>query len=112
MLISDSIKREILRIVIVSAMYAGLPLKAIVGSLFKLNNVLSKAERVYAPKVFFGCVDKSDNKFFDCAVAGGANCIVTTDIHLQEPTNAPVPTMSPWQYLEENVPSLRRPARR
>ncbi len=49
----------------------------------KLQHLLVKA-RTVEPGIRFDCVpeDPADNRFLECAVAGGADCILTQDRHL------------------------------
>lgn len=94
LLISGPIRSEITSTVKLAAMCSRFPATPTSPPFVKLDRLLDKALCVRAPKMFFDCVDKPDNKFFDCAIAGQADCI-------KEPANPPVPVLSPWQFLQQ-----------
>lgn len=61
----------------------------------KALRLTQKAHFIEAPPVFAACEDSSDNKFFDCAIAGRADYVV------------PLPRV----YLNQDAPRLCRSAR-
>jgi putative PIN family toxin of toxin-antitoxin system len=104
MVMTHQIQEEVLLAVAGHAWHAGVDFEQARRPLQKALRLTQKAEFVEAPPVFTACDDSSDNKFFDCAIAGRADYIVTTDSHLQQVPNPPVPVVSPWQLLQLDLP--------
>lgn len=57
------------------------PVDVFIRALRKVPRFLYKGVRIEAPSHFTGCEDATDNKFFDCAIAGHADYIIGHDSH-------------------------------
>lgn len=79
--------------------YPGIEIKRI------LELVLVGSELVVAaPLAQPICADPDDDKFFDCAVAGGASIIVSGDKHLLKATGYHgVSILTPRQFIEKHL---------
>jgi len=55
--------------------------------------VLVKTGRTYIAD------DPDDDKFIWCALTGGADCIISGDVHLLHLKHCPVPVLSPAEFL-------------
>jgi uncharacterized protein len=72
-----------------------------------MRDFLNRGRRLKAPPVFSSCEDSSDNKFFDCAIDGKADFVVTRDGHVNGVQDLDITVVSPWQLLHIQHPELR-----
>lgn len=86
---------------VLSVRYESLPLEAI------LALVVSRAELWQAPALSEQvCSDPDDDKFIACALAGGAECIVSGDKALRRVSGyRNIPVLSPRQFVDEHLSS-------
>ena len=101
LLTTQGIEDEIIDTVTIHALKARTSWKQAKSPLLKLYGLLGKAKHIPAPQAFTGCPDSDDDKFFDCAMAGGAAYIIAGNHHLSGVAQPPVPVLSPWQFLRE-----------
>jgi len=99
LLVSQPIRREILDVTYCVAIDRGASHDEALAFKVIAERILNRGRTLYAPKVFAGCPDRSDNKYFDCAIAGTADCIISEDSDLNGIVDPPIPVLSPWQFL-------------
>jgi len=67
-----------------------------------MHEILPWFETVAAPEgARFVSADPADDKFIWCAMAGGAEWIISGDDHLLACTDCPVPVLPPAAFLEK-----------
>jgi putative PIN family toxin of toxin-antitoxin system len=108
LLTSYTITREIRRMINLHPVIAGLDFVDAASALRKVDSLLAKGQKITSPKVFNQCPDPADNMFFDCAIAGQADCIVAIDQHIHSVANPPVQVKTPWQFLQDHPELSRR----
>ncbi|HHY38977.1 MAG TPA: putative toxin-antitoxin system toxin component, PIN family [Clostridia bacterium] len=104
LLTTERIEDEILQVHILHVLEPRrLSLEQVKRPFLKLLKLLRMAETISAPQVFNACVDPDDNKFFDCAIAGHADYIISMNSDLGTASKVAVPVLSPWQFLQEAI---------
>lgn len=103
LVVSDGTELELMKTAVYLFINGGLSFADAKAALLKTMSYAQKAERVVAPAIFAGCEDPSDNKFFDCAVAGKADCIISRDCHINGAAGPPVQVFSAWQFLQNHA---------
>lgn len=78
-ILSPDIIKEILSVLYRSALRERFPAMAEPAELERVLSLLEQAEVVERDQQLAVCRDPKDNKFFECAVAGGADYIVSED---------------------------------
>lgn len=81
---SEATQKELTDTIFKIAVSKGLALKDCRPLFSILPRCILRAELVRPKKKYDKCSDKSDNKFIECAVAGGCEYIITEDDHLLE----------------------------
>jgi len=97
LVISEAIAEEMLVTAIAHAVAANLGLKHIRPAARKLLDILQSGEFINVTTHYTGCKDPDDNKFFECAIDGGADYVVSYDPDVQAVTSFSV--VSPWQLI-------------
>jgi putative PIN family toxin of toxin-antitoxin system len=99
-LMSDACELELMLTVTGVFIQSGLTFPQARNALTKVLTVSQRCTRVAVTTTFSGCEDADDNKFFECAVSGCADYLVSCDCHVSGANAPPVPVLSPWQFLK------------
>lgn len=84
LVMSSSMNEELLRIIHKSVDKFDLSPDETVTILKLLSRTLLKTKNIEPKKKFNKCADKDDNIFFECAIEGNANYIISRDKHLHD----------------------------
>lgn len=104
-LATEKIQEEVLLALAGHAWFARSRPHEISNAIDKVQQLFRKAQVIEAPPVFSGCEDPTDNMFFNCAIAGRADFIVTAGIRLYVIRDPPPYLASPRLFISVVLPA-------
>ena len=90
LLMSNKMQEELLRILDKSILEYELESNEVIPIFKILSRAMLRAEKVEPRKRFTKCEDPDDNMFFECAIEGNADYIISRDKHLHNLKNSDV----------------------